>query len=87
MTYKENVMAILETCFAGFKEELIEAAADRINELDRTGGNVCVSRWKGNLFFGHYPNEFRFVCSNCNGKIDIMTRYCPHCGCRMVDVV
>lgn len=86
MTYKENVRAILECHFSGFKEELIEEAADRINELDRTGGKPSISHWKGNLFFGRYVTEARFVCSNCDGQLNIMTRYCPSCGCRMEDV-
>lgn len=30
MDYRTNVKAVLETCFSGFKDELIEAAADRI---------------------------------------------------------
>lgn len=34
MTYKENVRAILECNFVGFKEEIIDAATQRICELD-----------------------------------------------------
>lgn len=30
MNYRENVQAILETCFAGYKDELIESATNRI---------------------------------------------------------
>ena len=32
MTLEENITAILETCFSGFKDELIEACAKRIME-------------------------------------------------------
>lgn len=32
-TYEENVKAILETCFAGFKEELINNACNSILKL------------------------------------------------------
>lgn len=33
MTYRQNVKAILECIFAGFKDELIEVACERICEL------------------------------------------------------
>lgn len=36
MTYKENITAILECCFAGFKEEIIDSACNRILELSPT---------------------------------------------------
>lgn len=34
MTYKENITAILECCFAGFKEEIIDSACNRILGLE-----------------------------------------------------
>lgn len=86
MTYKENVLAILRCNFAGFREELMQEAADRINELERTGSANPYSHWIGNLYFGRYPNEARFICANCESQMNIMTRYCPYCGCRMEDV-
>lgn len=40
MTYKENITAILKCCFAGFKEEIIEGACNRILELaPKNSGN------------------------------------------------
>lgn len=40
MTRKENITAILECCFAGFKEEIIEAACNRILGLKpKNSGN------------------------------------------------
>ena len=33
MTYRQNVKAILECIFAGFKDELIEVACERICEI------------------------------------------------------
>lgn len=33
MTYEENVRAILETHFAGYKEEVIESAVKRIMDI------------------------------------------------------
>lgn len=35
MTYRENVKAILETNFAGFKDEIIEVATDRVASLEQ----------------------------------------------------
>ena len=34
MTYKENIKAILECSFAGFKEEIIDSACNRILEQE-----------------------------------------------------
>lgn len=34
MTYKENITAILECCFAGFKKEIIDSACNRILEQE-----------------------------------------------------
>ena len=34
MTHKENITAILECCFAGFKEEIIDSACNRILEQE-----------------------------------------------------
>lgn len=34
MTYKENIKAILECNFAGFKDEIINTACDRILEIE-----------------------------------------------------
>lgn len=43
MTYKENITAILECCFAGFKQEIIEGACNRILELEPFINKTCVS--------------------------------------------
>lgn len=43
MTYKENITAILECCFAGFKEEIIDSACNRILELEPFINKTCVS--------------------------------------------
>ena len=37
MTYKDNIMAILECYFAGFKKEIIDSACNRILEQEKTG--------------------------------------------------
>lgn len=33
MTYRENVKSILETCFSGYKEEIINVAVDNIMNI------------------------------------------------------
>ena len=44
MTHKENITAILECYFAGFKEEIIDSACNRILEQDpKTGHWIPVS--------------------------------------------
>lgn len=35
MTYKENITAILECCFAGFSKEIIDSACNRILEQEQ----------------------------------------------------
>lgn len=42
MTYKENIRAILECYFTGFKEEIIDSACNRILEQEHC--EDCVSR-------------------------------------------
>lgn len=86
MTYKENVRAILACNFVGYREDYLEAIADRINELDRAGSDNLYSHWDGNLYFGRYPREERFICCNCGRQSNFRTRYCPDCGRRMEDV-
>lgn len=44
MTYKENIKAILECCFAGFKQEIIEGACNRILELEPFINKPCISK-------------------------------------------
>ena len=41
MTYKENIKAILECFFQGFKEEIIDGACDRILEQQPKPGRYC----------------------------------------------
>lgn len=42
MTYKENITAILECYFTGFKEEIIDSACNRI--LEQQPCEDCISR-------------------------------------------
>lgn len=43
MSYKENITAILECFFAGFTEEIIDSACDRILELEPFINKPCIS--------------------------------------------
>ena len=60
MTHKENIMAVLECYFTGFKKEIIDSACNRILEQEPSGdaisrqeilnkiNEVCFSeKWKG----------------------------------------
>lgn len=43
MTHKENITAILECYFTGFKKEIIDSACNRILEQERFMNKPCVS--------------------------------------------
>ena len=52
MTYKENITAILECYFSGFKKEIIDSACNRILEQEPKG------HWE-------WLTENKYRCSNC----------------------
>ena len=45
MTYKQNITAILECYFAGFKEEIIDSACNRILEQELDQESYKVSKY------------------------------------------
>ena len=73
MTYKENITAILECYFTGYKEEIIESACNRIVELEpKTGhwidtgsGQECSEC--GEIQYGY--DSYRCFCANCGAKM------------------
>lgn len=83
MTHKENIRAILECYFTGFKEEIIESACDRILEQEPKTGHWIAS---------DILNE-DYVCSECGGAswyYDYQahvarSKYCPNCGAKMIE--
>ncbi|MBO7731284.1 MAG: hypothetical protein J6S67_01975 [Methanobrevibacter sp.] len=83
MTYRQNVKAILECVFAGFKDELIAVACERICEI---GCDECVDN-KGMWIPIPYEIDYQTdaECSLCHGQfIDaIRYNYCPYCGAKM----
>lgn len=83
MTYKENITAILECYFTGFKEEIIDSACNRILEQqppitpkEKTGKWID-EKW-------HVLDLIGVTCSNCNVVESRFSAYCPNCGARMV---
>lgn len=95
MDYRTNVKAILETCFAGFKDELIEAAADRIYSLkveplhmviadgsiEPIKPKVIRGRWLKQMINGHDVDLCSICWSTCH-KLHSW-HYCPRCGAKM----
>lgn len=80
MTYRENIRAILECHFAGFKEEIIESACNSILEQEpKTGHWITIDDCE----------KFIAKCSEC-GQIEDSRMigkyaYCMQCGAKMVD--
>lgn len=85
MTHRENIRAILECYFAGYKEEIIESACNRILEQESETGQK-----KGHWIASDIPNE-EYVCSECGGAswyYDYQAHikrsdFCPNCGAKM----
>lgn len=90
MTREQNVRSILESNFAGFKDEIIDVAVKNI---------MALSENKGEWIF--YDEEFyqqgRFAsvhhrikeCSICHHKIADFVgnmNFCPNCGAMMKGV-
>lgn len=77
MTYKENITAILECYFSGFKKEIIDSACNRILEQEPKG------HWE-------WLTENKYRCSNCKHETRVdecmskpMHDFCPFCRARM----
>ncbi len=80
MTHKENITAILECYFTGFKKEIIDSACNRILEQEPKTGH-----WRA-VYQGDELIDYR--CSECEfgstfGKSTYRMNYCPNCGARM----
>lgn len=80
MTKEDNIRAILETHFTGFKEEIIDSAVNSLMWVTNSG----IGRWK-HIGVGLYE------CSRCyhkpwySGSI-YSIHYCPNCGSRNDEV-
>lgn len=82
MTYKENIKAILECCFAGFKEEIIEAACNRILEIEQKTGHWIMT---SDYYTGAYGTIDYVKCSCCGKDSLEEGNFCPNCGAKMVE--
>lgn len=82
MTYKENITAILECCFAGFKEEIIEAACNRILEIEQKTGHWIMT---SDYYTGAYGTIDYVKCSCCGKDSLEEGNFCPNCGAKMVE--
>ena len=80
MTTEQNIKAILECFFSGYKDDIIDAAAKRILEIEP----VRRGRWEG-LMLTSYPPKYRKQCSVCRYMACTSENYhyCPSCGAKM----
>lgn len=80
MTYKENIRAILECYFTGFKEEIINSACDRILEQEpKTGYWIKVHPLQAD-------DGGAYMCSCCevgDWNLKGTENVCPNCGAKM----
>lgn len=90
MDYRTNVKAVLETCFAGFKDELIEAATDMICNLKekplymlKADGSIeplqKTGKWR-KLVVG-FGCPFCSLATNRRGYE--FYNYCPNCEAKL----
>ena len=80
MTREQNVRSILESNFAGFKDEIIDVAVKNIMALSENKGEWIDWKCRNGRFNG-IP-----ICSNCNTGFPIFAKdynFCPNCGADM----
>ena len=84
MTREQNIRAILESNFAGFKDEIIDVAVKNIMALSENKGE-----WIAQDIHNCHTD---FKCSKCGyihsfmhlyGKPTADYTYCPNCGAKM----
>ena len=83
MTHKENIKAVLECYFTGYKEEIINSACSRILELrPKTGHWIMVRPLQED-------DDGAYLCSECKmgewGNIGEW-KFCPNCGAKMIEI-
>ena len=98
MDYRTNVRSVLETCFAGFKDELIEAATDRICSIKmkknplymvKADGSIEPLQKKGKWIadvdrWGDIVTTVNgYKCSLCCCFNADTDNFCPNCGAKM----
>lgn len=82
LTYEQNVKAILECIFAGYKDELIDIACKGICTLKNT------EEQKKGHWIGVENSWYR--CSECDAQRKMLPEekehYCPNCGAKMSEI-
>lgn len=73
MDKETYIRAVLETSFAGFKDEIIDNAVKIIMGYRQPHGH-----WKSYL-----PEDPKWECSECKCSFELPYCYCPHCGAKM----
>ena len=68
MTHKENIRAILECHFAGFKEEIIDSACNRILEQEIRQYEVKAVTRGNCMMCGKELTDGLFFCEECEDK-------------------
>lgn len=92
MTKENNIRAILETHFTGFKEEIIDSAVNRLMEI--IDDELSPSRPKGKWIRiddkAHGIVSKVVKCSLCNKNAGLseeyfwhLSKFCPNCGALM----
>ena len=80
MTTEQNIKAILECFFSGYKDDIIDAAAKRILEIEP----VRRGRWKRDSLLSTNGGSYEvWRCSECQNAFNWKMRYCGHCGAKM----
>ena len=74
MTYKENIKAILECYFTGFKDEIIESACNRILEQEPILDNI-ITEIENDWQLKKYPGS-PFSCG-LREALAIINKYKP----------
>jgi hypothetical protein len=85
MTTNEIVRQLRNGLRVGITSDLIEQAADRLEELDERVAIMSEGKtghWEKD-FIGGDDDAFRYRCSRCRKYRDYPEAYCPNCGARM----
>lgn len=87
MTYEENVRAILESNFAGFKEEVIDTACKCICDLQSKG--KWIKEWEEVPITDGIMHQPYWSCPRCGRKWEAYSAqfitFCSKCGMELID--
>ena len=85
MTTDEIVRQLRNSLRVGITSDLIEQAADRLEELDERVAIMSeskIGKWQKE-FFGGDNDVFWYRCPRCRKFRDYPEKYCPNCGMKM----